>query len=65
MYCYFCGSKMDLDDKDFVKKGTFDKYWYCEKCNASCIEEYKSFKLVSINWHLENDKICIDKIFNF
>ncbi len=55
---------MVLDDKDFVKKGTFDNYWYCEKCNASCIEEYKSFNLVSINWHYEDDNICINRTFN-
>ena len=36
MVCTKCGSQMRLDDKDELRRGVF-QYWYeCDKCNIGC-----------------------------
>ena len=54
MKCKECGAEMYLDDEDFNFKGNKDKYWCCDKCETSCIEQIRfgqSFKEI---WHSEN-----------
>lgn len=36
--CKFCGSDMTLDDTDFNFPGNHDDYWFCPKCEASCLQ---------------------------
>ena len=58
MICRECGSEMYLDNKHISFKGNMDKYWNCNKCQTSCIEQIRfnqSFKEI---WHSENgDKV--------
>lgn len=50
MKCKECGNQMILDDKDFKFTGCVDKYWECEKCNASCLEEIRYSQTFKEHW---------------
>lgn len=43
MKCIYCGSEMTLDDSDScIARGgklLVDKFWLCNHCNASALEE--------------------------
>lgn len=62
MICKVCGAEMYLDDKDFNFKGNYDNYWFCEKCQASCIEEVRFGKSLKESWHsIYDDWVMIPK----
>lgn len=51
MKCRECGSEMYLDDEDRKFKGCYDKYWNCEKCQTSCIEEVRFNQRFKERWY--------------
>ena len=50
MICRECRKKMRLDDKDFKFNGNLDKYWICENCHSSCIEEIRFNQSFKEHW---------------
>lgn len=59
MKCKECGRPMRLDDVDRNFKGNEDKYWVCEHCMTSCIEQVRYGQTWRELWHSENDG-CVD-----
>lgn len=58
MICKVCGKQMYLDDVDRRFKGNMDKYWCCQHCPTSCIEQIRWDKTFKEEWHSERgDKI--------
>ncbi len=55
MKCYKCKNEMILDDKDKSFEGCEDRYWYCEKCEISCIEEIRFHQRYRAIWQDENN----------
>ena len=54
MKCVVCGQDMVLDDVDYNFEGNKDKYWICEDCQCSCIEEIRFFQSFQEHWHIES-----------
>ena len=52
MICRECGKKMILDDKDVKFRGNLDKYWICEHCHTTCIEEIRFSQSYKEHWTL-------------
>ena len=50
MICKGCGKKMILDNKDVRFRGNLDKYWECENCHSSCIEEIRFSQSFKEHW---------------
>ena len=48
---------MLLDDKDFRFNGCLDKYWLCENCSVSCIEEIRFNQSFKEHWLSEEKGI--------
>lgn len=51
MKCKECGANMRLDDIDFNFKGNKDKYFVCDNCDESCVEEIRCGKSVKTTWY--------------
>ena len=62
MVCRECGAKMRLDDVDGFFNRTCDKYWVCDLCVTSCIEEIRNGVSVNQIWYTENDFPSLDEI---
>lgn len=43
---------MILDDRDYRFKGNIDKYWLCEHCHTTCIEEIRFSQSFKEHWTL-------------
>lgn len=57
MICKECNNEMILDDEDFRFKGNTDKYWLCENCHTSCIEEIRFNQSFKEHWLNEEKHI--------
>ena len=58
MVCKECKKQMILDDRDYHFKGNVDKYWLCEHCHTTCIEEIRFSQSFKEHWtvhDIEND----------
>lgn len=54
MKCKNCNNEMIVDDVDRLSKGSYDKYWICNFCDTSCVEEVRSDMTTKISWQEEN-----------
>ena len=54
MICRECGKEMLIDDKETFFKGCVDKYWYCENCNAHCLEQIRFSQSFKEQWTVTN-----------
>ncbi len=52
MICKECKKQMILDDRDYHFKGNMDKYWLCEHCHTTCIEEIRFNQSFKEHWTL-------------
>ena len=52
MICKECKKQMILDDRDYHFKGNMDKYWLCEHCHTTCIEEIRFSQSFKEHWTL-------------
>lgn len=59
MKCRECGRAMILDVRIF--KGNEDKYWICEHCATSCIEQIRYGQTWRELWNSENES-AVDHI---
>ena len=55
MICKGCKKEMYLDDRDYRFKGNLDKYWECENCHSSCIEEIRYSQSFKEHWTIRNE----------
>ena len=65
MICKGCGKEMYLDDRDYRFKGNLDKYWECENCHSSCIEEIRYSQSFKEHWTIRNEEYQEDKFKKF
>ena len=56
MKCKQCQKEMILDDRDYRFKGNMDKYWICENCYSSCIEEIRFNQSFREHWTLRKER---------
>lgn len=56
MNCRFCGKKMWLDDYDCVRKGNCTKFYLCDDCNSTCIENVVCNITVQERWYREDNQ---------
>ena len=60
MICKECKNEMILDDEDFRFKGNTNKYWICENCHTSCMEEIRYNQSFKEHWYNEEKNIDYD-----
>ena len=52
MICRECGKAMYLDSKKERFIGNINKYWVCENCHSSCVEEIRFSQSFKEHWTL-------------
>lgn len=65
MICRYCNRKMFLDDNDRINKYNYDKYYYCENCNTSCIETTRLGIKMHESWHREQGSEVYEEEISF